>query len=900
MMMNVSKMTLGTRQPGLNHPVSYRGRILSLISPEYAIHPDSEKIGKIIHNIALWHASIGIRTNVIIPYSSKLDNINWDQITYNHPHNFCYKEYEGIPVFAIGKDKPFSNVIPPKETGYADLIHFGDALLYFMNLNDYSNHPTALLHFFDYPMGIAMDYISKQLKGNPIASNMIFSPMDPQRNFHKYNMGGMGVGMEKVDGLEMGANVAHSVMFWSDKFYKELQGSHMFYEFLRVTGDKAVKLPGSWQPNVLDNISEKTLREMQEVYMGTLYKKGIDRSIHFMTEPDTKMFMDKVYYFIPEPSDIAKPSRKIVLKDALRHVASDLDNIIVGGLRGVKILGGGRDKDVFYDYWENLGGLTALLEQVIVDNRGRADVDVKGARYLLLADAGDFKRGGVMAQALGIEALKSLTPEGENTLGINCIKQAPIFFRQLPDHGKGWIVFSASDNKWLPDGSPKTGKKYLWESKSKIILTGKPAANVEAVKGLGCWVADEAGKIQLFAEKASPDVVKNALDNLGLAEEDINLNPFVFAIKYDIAEKIVNLYKDTPCKKDGKAFVTTYPLDISSHFIFPTTLKKGEWQRIYEILQQVRKGKVADEVYDEATENGLNLVAIAKGMKKFEKERIGQVFDNLEDWMMIYEMAQKIKLDANDIAGASIGPNCQWNDYGTLEEMIEKMWMAAFDNKEQVRSVARRRTGFPEDNNDMSVDMEQIKTYVTFIDPVTNDVMDLEDGEIPEKVIIQDVNFDHPVQIVADRVILHDVVLGEGVKRIPANTIISRGEIDELEEAPDQPKRISHQPALIFNCHKKGKVIVYRGMAHASLSLAYVDNADLIAQGLHASETPLALSPIYFDLKEEILKQNNYQLYPGINLLEPGLNMLDQSFIIEDENGKPKLLGLNFFQVKSD
>ena len=635
--------------------------------------------------------------------------------------------------------------------------------------------------------------------------------------------------------------------------------------------------------------------------MNVLYKKGIDRSVHFMTEPDTKMLMDKVYYFIPEPSNLNKPSRKGVLQKSLRRVTEDLKNIIADGMNGIKILGGGRDEGVFWNYWENMGSLVALLEQVVNDNKDKPKEQVNMTRNLIMADVGDFQRGGVLSQALGVEALKSMTPEGDYALGVNCIKQAPIFFRQLPDHGKGWVVFSASDNKWLPDGSPKAGKKYLWETDSKIILTGKPAANVEATKGLGSWVADDAGKIRLFAEKASPTVIKDALENMWMTEENLNLNTFVFAIKYDIAEKILKAYKNTPCEKDGDAFVTTYPLDISSHFIFPATLEKAEWGRLFEVLQLVRKGPVADEVTKETTENGLSLVEIAKGMRKFEKDKAKQVFDNYKDWMTLYDMAHTISVESNGIAGASIGPNCQWNDFGTLEEMVEKMWLANFDNNEQVRTVARKRAGLPADQNiGPEMDMESIKKYVTFIDPATGAPMELDDGEIPEKVILHDVIFDHPIEIIADRVILHDVILGQGVKKIPANTIISRGAIDELEEAPDQPKKILRQPAFIFNCQKLGKVVVYRGMVHASLSLNYVDAADLSEQGLKRNDQPLAIAPIYFNLKEKIEDQHDGLFYAGMDLLDPNENMLVQSFIVEDENGKPKPLGLNFFQVKSD
>jgi hypothetical protein len=221
--------------------------------------------------------------------------------------------------------------------------------------------------------------------------------------------------------------------------------------------------------------------------------------------------------------------------------------------------------------------------------------------------------------------------------------------------------------------------------------------------------------------------------------------------------------------------------------------------------------------------------------------------------------------------------------------------MLSFDKDEQIRTIARTRSGFPVDHNIMNVKGLE---NVTFIDPLTNTA--ISDGEIPDKVILKDMEFDHPVEIIAERVILHDVKLGKGVKRIPANTIISRGEIDELEEAPEQSKRISRQPAFLFNCHKKGKVLVYRGMVHASLSLEYAKNEDLQAHNLSATDTPLAIAPIYFDLKDAIVNQHDFYLYPGIVRLNQTMNMLDQSFIIEDEDGKPKLLGLNFFQVRGD
>ncbi len=894
-----------TRTSGtMSHPISYQGRTVWLVSPEHIIHPGCGKMGKIVHEIALSNTKAGTNTNIIIPYSEKLADVKWDVSTRNYTHNFCFRKVDNISIFAVGRDQPWSEVVPAQDK-YYEYVQFADALNYFIHLHAFTQDPAAIMHFFDYPMGFAMSNLKSTLRYNAnnsdLMNNIIFSPMDPLNFNKRYNTGDL----YNIDGLESGANAAHKVMFWSEKFYDDIKRSNRFPEFLSAASGKEDIMPGGWQPRMTETIPQVTIRGMRAGYMDTLYKSGLDRSFHFMARPGVKM--DKVFYFIPEPSDTGKPSRKSVIRKSLRRVENEMDSIVKNGIDGIKMLGGGRD-NVFYDYWGNLGGLVAFLEQMMIENTTKTEDEIKNARYLFMADAGDFKRGGGIAQAKGVEALKSMTPEGDRTLGINCILQAPVFFRQLPDDGKGWIVYTASDNKWIPDGTPRTGNNYLWESNAKIIISGRPAANVEAVRGLGCWITDKFGQVIFFAEKASPEVIRHTLNKLGLKEEDLCLNTFVWAMKYDLAKKIVDLYKNKKCKKimkgkqEAKCFVTTYPMDISTHFIFPTTLTRAEWEKTYEILQYVRAKKDTSKFSNEFTGRGLSLVEVAKQMKGFEKEGPGtdQVFNDLDDWMTIYDMASIINEDANGIDGANIGKNCLWNDFGDLKSMVNEMYFENFSDNEWARKAERTRSGYPLDKNTQNVDMNEIRDYVKFIDPESGKPMQLAEGEIPEKVILNNVSFDHPVEIVADRVILDDVKLGKGVTKIPANTIIAKGEIEDLEEAPDQSETLSKMPALIFNCHKKGKVLVYRGMAHASLSLEYVDQKDLNEQGLSPSDTPLTLTPILFNLKAPINEQDDYILYPGINLLEPEFSMLEQSFIIEDENGKPKLLGLTFFQVKGD
>jgi hypothetical protein len=905
MYMNVKT---GMRKPNMDHPASYRGRSVILITPEFQeLHQNSGNMGKVAHSIVQMANNIGMKTSVIVPYSEDLTHItDWHTTTENEKHNFCHKSVEGISVYAIGKDNPFSEIVPPHENGYAQLKNFEDALSYFISHNRDCNDPPAILHFFDYPMGIVM---YEMFKNNallaPLANNLIFSPMDPTRFFNQFNNGEDG-GM--LDGLELGADVARKVVFWSERFHSEIQDQPRFANFLRAASGREAILPGDWHPSGKDNIHGNTLNGIQEVYMDVLYGSGINRSVHYMRSPN--MLLDKVFYFIPELDDLSKPSRRDVVWNSFARVSNELQKNIKGGVQGIKILCGGRDDKVFYDYWQNLGGLVAFLEQVGMENEGKTLAEIESARYLLISDAGDFKRGGALAQAVGVEGMKGLTPEGRYTLGINCIKQSPVLFRQLPNHGYGWVSFAAPDNKCVPDGSPKAGNHYMWEVDSKVIITGKPAASVDEVKGLGCFVTDDDGKLIFFAEKAEPQVVKKALAMLGREVKDLYLNTMIFFLKQDIAKLLVNRYKNIPCKKNGKPFVSAYPLDISSHFIFPTTISEKDWKRIWQILQNVRANNVPPEVEYEHTANGLNILSIAGAMKKFEIPDIGQVFDNLEDWMEIHKMAQDINKEAKGISGVSLGNNCKWNDYGTLD-VLDEMWKENLSTNRENRELERDRGGYPREANVYNVDMDNIKNNVTFIDTRTK--KPLEKGEIPEKVLLSGVNFGYPINISADRVIVSEnassgIRLGQGVTDIQPNTVISGGDIEALVEAPRKSGVKSEDvpeapPAILLNCFTNGKPLhVYRGMLHNSLSLRYADPKKLEKLGYTSKDTPIALTPLDFELKNATGEQSNYavdELYPQIrDLLDPTKNMLDQSFIVEDGQGGVKRLGLNFYEVR--
>lgn len=896
-------------QTSLRHPVSHHGRMVVLVTPEYeGVHQQIGGLGKVAKDIAQRGREIGIRYVVVVPYvhsasgRNELEDIPWQRKTKDLYFNYYYGRFNDVPVFSVGLEFPFPERFPLGGTPALRAIHeFGRALLHLTSSQRLFTQPGALFHFFDYPMGTA---ISPEYRKH---YKVLFSPMDPKFD-HRYKLSDPTIltglkalphlGAEDdrgLSGLEVGAALSDGVIFWSQGHYNKFSSAETYNLFMQLCQDKKHVLPGSWLPWLGQEITEDTLRGINDAYMRVLYNDGLKRSLHFIQNPD--MFIDRAYILVPEPSNPNLPSRTEAAKAAIARA-----NLEKEFTKEVVVFGSGRN-GVFNDYWQNAGGLVTLLEQVL----GDPHLNPMG-RYVIIPDGGYFERGGPLTQAVGMEGIKGLVQDGQYTLSINCVRQAPTFFRQLPNHGYGWIVFSASDNRWIPAGTPKVGKHNLWETKKGIVLTGQPKKfNLEledekldeelaSVQSLGWFITDGNGEISVFAEKTPPHLIRGVL-----REKDVDTlikNSFVFAMTIDTARVMVEkLLKTNTLKDPKKPYVSVYPIDISSHIFFPMTVERADWELIFDVMQKLRaKETLTPDEEEVLTTTGLSILEIAKGMLKFEyidtNYRI--VFDHKEDWMKIWNFAQAAKKVAGGgIAGANIGKESIWDDFGTLST-ITQLWQRHFDEDQTIREISRMLGGLPTDTNVKNV--TGLKN-VTFVDPESGKA--LPPGQVPQDVIIVNTTFNHPVKIIGRKVIVYGAELGAGIKEIPAHTIIVGGKIETMEEALDQPAETKNLPRLLINCFPKGKLVTYAGMLHTSLSLRFADPAKLSSLGLKPEDRPVALVPIFVNLKDPIAKARPYvQKHPALSILDPKRNLIEQSFVVEDENGNLKLLGMNFWDVR--
>lgn len=884
-----------------NHPVSHRGRLVVLLTPEFeGVHPNSGNLGRLSRDLANWGKEHGLRYLVVVPYSRELDDVPWQKTSTGLFFNFNYGRFDGIPVFAVGKEVPFSQRFPQGDSALREISEFGRAFFFLASGQRIYTNPAAVIHALDYSMGIAV--ASSNVPIDPF--KICFSPIDPQLFDVHFPitdpalatalsvlpfMDGV-VSSAGVSGLEVGARQAHSVLFWSSKFHAALAGDPNFRSFMIKAEGKSQILPGSWDPRLPESIPETTLRGIEEAYMRMLYNEGVKRSLHFIQNPD--LTIDRAIILVSEPTNPNQPSRTQAVDKAVADASSGLQKLLK---HGVTVLGSGRN-GVFNNYWQNAGALVTLLETVIKDPQ----LNRRG-RYVIIPDGGYFERGGPLTHAVGMEGVKGLTPDGKYTLNINCIRQAPALFHQLPQHGYGWIVFCASDNRFVPDGTLKAGGKNLWEVPQGLVITGQPERvspdltneQLDHVRSLGWWITDSNGAVTVFAEKTPIDLVRRVVDRSG--GEEILKNTFVFAMTIPVAEKIIEKLMNTPCLKDQQPYVTTYPLDISSHIFFPMTVSKKDWMQIFALMSKIRAAGDKSLTSDEKsllTTTGLSVFEVAKGMLKFESPKAGVIFDHEQDWLNLWNFADDISKTANGLAGANMGHNSIWDDFGTLLSINAK-WRRYLESKDDVRTAARTFGDITLNSNGENVGGLH---NVTFIDPHTGGRFSTDKIEhIPKDVLLVNVEFKHPIEIVARKVVIYNAQLGEGVKRIPADTVIRGGVIKSMEEAPDQPADTKDQPRLLVNCYAE-KVVLYGGMLHTSLSLRFADHVDLHRNNLDSNDTPVALMPIGVNLKEPL--PDSWANHPALKGINRKKALIDQPFIIEDASGNPVRTDLDFWQVR--